>query len=76
VPGIAKFSAILHQSDSTSNIRYRDEVMCLAARIISALRDRAKKNVRGNVNGLFDAIHIRSKLFFLILLIQFALLLN
>jgi hypothetical protein len=49
--------------------------MCLAARIISAMRDRAKKNVRGNVDGLYDAIHIRSKLFiFRITHVQYLLL--
>jgi hypothetical protein len=50
--------------------------MCLAARITNAMRDRAKKNDRGNVNGLYDAIHIQSKLFFCITRVQFALLLN
>ena len=36
--------------------------MCLAARIISALRTRARNSL-GNANGLFDAVHIRSKHF-------------
>jgi hypothetical protein len=72
VPGNAKLSVILHRSNSASNIRYRDEIMCLAARIINAMRDRAKKNGRGNVNGLYDAIHIRSKLFFCIFAVSFA----
>jgi hypothetical protein len=45
----------------TFDCRYKTEIMCLAARIISAIRDRAKKISMRNTNGVFDAIHIRSK---------------
>ena len=45
----------------TLDFRYKTEIMCLAARIISAIRDRARKKSMGNTNGVFDAIHIRSK---------------
>ena len=36
--------------------------MCLSARIINALRSRARKRL-GNTRGDFDAIHIRSELY-------------
>ena len=45
----------------TLDFRYKTEIMCLAARIISAIGDRARKNSMGNANGVFNAIHIRSK---------------
>lgn len=41
------------------NLRYNDEIMCLAARVIRALRTRASKQSIGNINGDYDAIHIR-----------------
>ena len=41
------------------NCRYNDEIMCLAARVIRALRTRASKQSIGNINGDYDAIHIR-----------------
>jgi hypothetical protein len=44
--------------------RYKSDIMCLAARIISTIRDRARKNALGNINGLYDAIHVRSKFYF------------
>ena len=39
--------------------RYRDEVMCLAARIVSAMRLRARNHDPGNIGGVYDAIHIQ-----------------
>jgi len=42
------------------HIRYRDELMCAAARIVDAVRNRAKaKNPESNPQGVFDAFHIR-----------------
>jgi hypothetical protein len=39
------------------HVRYVDEVMCAAARIISAIREISTTN--GNTNGEYDAYHIR-----------------
>ena len=44
------------------NLRYNNEIMCLSARIISALRNHARQRSPGNVNGIYDAVHIRSKI--------------
>ena len=41
------------------SVRYRDEVMCLAARIVSALRLKARNIDPRNVRGDYDAIHIQ-----------------
>lgn len=42
------------------HIRYRDEIMCAAARIVKAVRDRAKtKDPTSNPDGLYDSMHIR-----------------
>lgn len=41
------------------SVRYRDEVMCIAARIVSALRLKARNVDLGNIRGDFDAIHIQ-----------------
>lgn len=41
------------------NLRYRDEVFCLAARIIKAIRLYAKEHSPKNINGMYDAVHIR-----------------
>ena len=42
------------------HIRYRDELMCAAAKIILAVRDRARKNRKQpDSNGQFDSLHIR-----------------
>jgi hypothetical protein len=42
-------------------IRYKDELTCAAARIVEAVRERAKLNTSAgpNPNGEFDAFHIR-----------------
>ena len=40
------------------HLRYRDEIMCLAARVVAALRVHAGEDPT-NVNGDYDAIHIR-----------------
>ena len=36
------------------HLRYIDEIMCAAARVVQAVRERAKDN-----GGLFDSIHVR-----------------
>uniref|UniRef100_A0A7S2L6Y3 O-fucosyltransferase family protein n=1 Tax=Leptocylindrus danicus TaxID=163516 RepID=A0A7S2L6Y3_9STRA len=42
------------------HIRYRDELMCAAGKIVDAVRMRAKsKNPASNPNGLYDSLHIR-----------------
>lgn len=40
------------------HLRYRDEIMCLAARVVAALRAHARQNSL-NFSGDYDAIHIR-----------------
>ena len=40
------------------NLRYRDEIMCLAARVVTALRAHARHNPI-NIDGEYDAIHVR-----------------
>ncbi|KAL9183369.1 hypothetical protein ACHAXT_005156 [Thalassiosira profunda] len=39
------------------HLRYSDEIQCAAARVINAVRQRAKR--RGNPNGEYDSFHIR-----------------
>mmetsp|Transcript_38251 Transcript_38251/g.82390 ORF Transcript_38251/g.82390 Transcript_38251/m.82390 type:complete len:921 (-) Transcript_38251:426-3188(-) len=41
------------------NLRYNNEIMCLSARIINALRNHARQRSPGNVNGVYDAVHVR-----------------
>jgi len=41
------------------SLRYNDEIMCLSARIIGALRTHARQHSPGNVSGAYDAVHIR-----------------
>jgi len=43
------------------HIRYVDEIMCAAARIVHAVRARARKNdsTRNNTKGEFDTFHVR-----------------
>ena len=43
------------------HIRYRDEIMCAAARVVDAVRDRAKRNKLASPNhdGLYNSMHIR-----------------
>merc|ERR1740139_1261709 len=42
------------------HVRYLDEIQCAAARIVQAVRARAKKNnPENNPDGIFDAFHIR-----------------
>ena len=40
------------------HLRYSDEIQCAAARVVAALRERAKKKFP-NGNGEFDSMHIR-----------------
>ena len=65
---ITQFYAILYFEDwrhdtwakrfIRDNLRYNNEIMCLAARIINALRNRARLS-SGNVHRLYDAVHVR-----------------
>ena len=42
------------------HLRYSDEIQCAAARVVAAIRDRARsRDPNGNVNGEFDSFHIR-----------------
>ena len=42
------------------HMRYSDEIQCAAARIVAAVRDRARRrDPTGNRNGDFDSFHIR-----------------
>ena len=41
------------------HLRYIDEIQCAAARIINAVRDRARERNQSNQGGLFDTMHIR-----------------
>jgi len=41
------------------HLRYVDELQCAAARVVEALRDRARKLDPSNPDGLFDTMHIR-----------------
>jgi hypothetical protein len=39
------------------HLRYRDEIQCAAARVVEAMRAKAREN--GNPNGDFDTFHVR-----------------
>lgn len=42
------------------HVRYTDEIQCAAARIVQAVRRRAReRDPKGNPEGLFDSMHIR-----------------
>ena len=44
------------------HLRYSDEIQCAAARIVAAVRDRARRRAaipHSNPEGLFDSFHIR-----------------
>jgi len=42
------------------HLRYADEIQCAAARVVAAIRDRARRrDPTGNSNGDFDSFHIR-----------------
>ena len=42
------------------HVKYHDEIICTAGRIIQAVRDRARsRDPEGNPQGLFDSFHIR-----------------
>eukprot|EP00521_Asterionellopsis_glacialis_P006023 CAMPEP_0195281424 /NCGR_PEP_ID=MMETSP0707-20130614/739_1 /TAXON_ID=33640 /ORGANISM="Asterionellopsis glacialis, Strain CCMP134" /LENGTH=537 /DNA_ID=CAMNT_0040340307 /DNA_START=134 /DNA_END=1747 /DNA_ORIENTATION=- len=41
------------------HVRYIDELQCAAARIVNALRERARKRNPENIDGAFDSFHIR-----------------
>jgi hypothetical protein len=41
------------------HMRYIDEIQCASARVVTALRKRARTKDPSNVQGLFDTMHIR-----------------
>jgi hypothetical protein len=41
------------------HIRYLDEIVCAAARIVKAVRERARKHSPSNTNGEYDSFHVR-----------------
>ena len=42
------------------HLRYKDEMQCAAARVVHAIRERARaRNPVGNPDGLFDSLHVR-----------------
>lgn len=41
------------------HLRYIDEIQCAAARVVNAIRDRVRKKKTDDVDGIFDAVHIR-----------------
>lgn len=41
------------------HIRYVDEIVCAAARIVKAVRERAKRKSASNKNGEYDSMHVR-----------------
>jgi len=41
------------------HLRYIDKLQCAAAKIVEAIRDRARKNEKSNEEGLFDSLHVR-----------------
>jgi hypothetical protein len=41
------------------HVRYVDEIQCAAARVVQAVRERARERDPSNVEGHFDAFHIR-----------------
>jgi hypothetical protein len=41
------------------HVRYVDEIQCAAARVVHAVRERAREKDAKNTQGLFDAFHIR-----------------
>jgi hypothetical protein len=41
------------------HLRYNDDLQCAAARIVEAIRERARKRDPSNIDGLFDAFHVR-----------------
>lgn len=44
------------------HLRYVDDIMCAAARVIEAVREHARKNTQHNASqmeGIYDALHVR-----------------
>jgi len=41
------------------HMRYVDKLMCAAARIVRAVREKARKHNATNTDGIFDSMHIR-----------------
>ena len=43
-------------------MRYVDDIVCAAARVVEAVRDHARKNERHNasrIEGIYDSMHVR-----------------
>lgn len=41
------------------HMRYIDEIQCAAARVVAAVRQRARGRIANNTEGIFDTMHIR-----------------
>ena len=41
------------------HVRYLDEIFCAGARIVDAVRERARNRVADNPEGLYDTFHVR-----------------
>ena len=44
------------------HLRYVDDIVCAAARVVEAVRDHARKNERHNasrIEGIYDSMHVR-----------------
>jgi len=41
------------------HLRYIDELQCAAARVVNAIRERARNKQSKNIDGIFDSMHIR-----------------
>ena len=41
------------------HVRYTDDIMCAAARVVNAVRKKARKADPSNTDGVFDTMHIR-----------------
>ena len=41
------------------HVRYTDDIMCAAARVVDAVRKKARKADPSNTDGVFDTMHIR-----------------
>ena len=41
------------------HVRYIDEIVCAAARVVKAVRERARKHLDSNTGGEYDSMHIR-----------------
>lgn len=55
------------------HLRYVDDIVCAAARVLEAVREHARKNTKHKPSmdqGIFDAMHVRLELYFLVMLLH------